>query len=145
MSILGRGSRSESTAGGSVECLIGQTTLIEGNVRYSGGLHVEGRVVGDIVAEDGDTSMLSIGETGRVEGNIQVAHLVIHGTVQGDVTATVKITVSARARIHGNVRYRIIELESGAEINGQLLRDVPAAAAERSQPAVSYAEASSNP
>lgn len=143
MSILGRGARSENTAGSSVECLIGQTTLIEGNVRYSGGLHVEGRVVGDIVAEDGDTSMLSIGETGRVEGNIHVANLVIHGAVHGDVTATSKITVSARAKINGNVRYRIIELESGAEINGQLLRDVPAAATERSVSASSYTEASS--
>jgi cytoskeletal protein CcmA (bactofilin family) len=141
MSILGRGSRSESTSGSSVECLIGQATLIEGNVRYSGGLHVEGRIIGDIVAEDGDTAMLSIGETGSVEGNIHVANLVVHGAVHGDVTATGKITVSARARISGNVRYRIIELESGAEINGQLLRDVPAAAADRNVVAGSFAEA----
>lgn len=143
MSIFGRGSRSESAPDGNVACLIGQATLIEGNVRFSGGLHVEGRVVGDIVAEGSDTSLLSIGETGCVEGNIRVANLVVHGAVNGDVTVSAKFTASARARINGNVRYRIIALESGAEINGQLMRDLSAEASELSALTSAYAPVAS--
>jgi cytoskeletal protein CcmA (bactofilin family) len=53
-----------------------------------------------------------------------VAYAVINGEVVGNVYASEKLELSAKARISGNVEYNLLEMASGAEINGQMLHNV---------------------
>jgi len=48
--------------------------------------------------------------------------MVIDGEVQGDVVASERVQLIANSRITGNVQYNLIEMEVGAEVNGQLVR-----------------------
>jgi cytoskeletal protein CcmA (bactofilin family) len=66
---------------------------------------------------------LSVSEHGSIEGDVRVPSIVLNGTVVGDVHASQKIALSAKARVNGNVYYRIIEMESGSQVNGQLVHD----------------------
>lgn len=106
---------------GSMDTLIGQQTEILGDVRFSGGLHVEGKIKGKVLSVDDKTSALSISENGSVEGDVRVPNIVLNGQVSGDVHASGKITLAPKARVNGNVYYKVIEMASGARVNGQLV------------------------
>jgi cytoskeletal protein CcmA (bactofilin family) len=47
--------------------------------------------------------------------------VVLNGTVEGDVHASQRITLSSKARVNGNVHYKLIEMAGGAMINGQMV------------------------
>ena len=59
---------------------------------------------------------------GSIHGNVNVPTVVIDGEVQGDVSASERVQLISNSRITGNVQYNLIEMEVGAEVNGQLVR-----------------------
>ena len=65
-------------------------------------------------------------QRGRVEGDVYVSYAVINGEVIGNVYASEKLELSSKARISGNVEYNLLEMASGAEINGTMLHVVKA-------------------
>ena len=106
-----------------IDTLIGRNTRVEGDIEFSGGCHVDGQVKGCIRANDDSDAVLSISDTGMVEGSVAVPQLILNGTVQGDVTVTGRIELGASARVVGNVFYHLIEMAIGAEVNGQLIHN----------------------
>ena len=103
------------------DSLIGQNTEIRGDVVFTGGLIVQGVVKGNVIAEEGDDSVLTLTERGTIEGEVRVPNIMVNGTVIGDVHANSHVELAANARIHGNVYYRLIEMAMGAEVNGNLV------------------------
>lgn len=103
-----------------IDSLIGADTSIEGNVRFKGGLRIDGRVKGDVVAEDGEISMLVISEHARVEGQVRVAHLLVNGEVIGPVHSSELLELQPKARITGDVQYKALEMHGGAVVSGKL-------------------------
>ncbi len=103
-----------------LDSLVGQGTLVKGDLHFSGVLHIDGTVEGALIAE-GDDDVMTISENGRIIGRVQVANVVINGQVEGDIEALGKIEVASHARINGNIYYKNIEMETGAQINGQLI------------------------
>ncbi len=112
---------SNSTA--TVDTLIGRQTEVSGDVHFSGGLHVDGKIKGKVVAQSDKAASLSVAESGCIEGDVRVPHIVLNGSVVGDVHASEKVMLAAKARVTGNVYYRIIEMEGGALVNGQLVHE----------------------
>ena len=104
-----------------IDSLIGQNSEIRGDVIFSGGLHVDGKVKGNVIAADGEDSILTLSERGVIEGEVKVPNVVVNGTVIGDVHALAHVELAAHARVHGNVYYSLIEMAMGAEVNGNLV------------------------
>ena len=128
MSKLFGGAGSNPKSEVAMDTLIGRQTEILGDVRFSGGLHVDGKIKGKVVAESSNKSAsVSVSESGAVEGDVRVPNIMLNGRVTGDVHASERIHLAARARVNGNVYYKVIEMEAGAEINGQLVRETGAA------------------
>ena len=129
-----------------VDTLIGRQTEILGDVRFAGGLHLDGKIKGSVISTPGDKSaMLSVSETGVVEGDVRVPNVVLNGTVTGDVRATVRLSLAAKAKVTGNVHYKVLQMEPGAQINGQLIYDdgsTPVAALTHHLSAVPHSEGS---
>ena len=109
-----------------IDTLIGRSASIQGDVEFSGGLHVDGRVTGNVRAT-ADASSLSISENAVIEGSVEAPQVVLNGTVKGDIAASERVVLGARARVHGNVSYGVIEMALGAEINGRLIPFNPTA------------------
>ncbi|MEA3275401.1 MAG: polymer-forming cytoskeletal protein [Pseudomonadota bacterium] len=101
--------------------IIGPGTEIDGDIRFVGGLHVDGKVTGDISGQSEGDCGLTLGEAGTIEGNLDVAHVVIGGTVIGDVRATQRAELASQARIAGTLLYGALDMTEGAEVNGKLL------------------------
>ena len=108
-----------------IDTLIGQGVDLTGNIKFKGGLHLDGIVIGNVsTADAAEGTVLVISDRGRVEGDVHVAYAVINGEVKGNVYASEKLELSAHARISGNVEYNLLEMASGAEINGTMLHNV---------------------
>ncbi len=115
-----------------IDSLIGQQTEINGEVMFSGGLHVDGLVEGNIVAPDGSGAVLTLSEQGSIKGEVRVPNIILNGTVLGNVYAEEHIELAPNARVTGNVYYNLIEMSVGAEVNGSLVHSIDMA----SQPAL---------
>jgi cytoskeletal protein CcmA (bactofilin family) len=111
-----------------VDTLIGRSARIQGDVEFSGGLHIDGQVTGNVRVAPGGTASVSVSEHGLVEGSVEAPHVVLNGTVNGDIVATERVVLGAKARVRGNVSYGVIEMALGAEITGRLIPGSAAAA-----------------
>ncbi|SEQ41516.1 protein CcmA, bactofilin family [Ectothiorhodospira magna] len=112
-----------------VDTIVGRNTVITGDVKFSGGLHLEGTVHGNLLAEDGaEESVLVLNKDSLVQGHVKVPKVIINGAVEGDVYASVHVELAPHAKVRGNVHYTLIEMAAGAEVNGSLVRrsDEPA-------------------
>jgi cytoskeletal protein CcmA (bactofilin family) len=118
--MLGQGKKGK-TASARVDTIIGQQTRIEGDLRFSGGLHIDGRVHGNVIAEGDGNSVLTVSEHGNIEGNVQVPNVILNGTVTGNVDSNERIELAAKARVYGDVHYKLIEMAMGSEVNGSLV------------------------
>jgi len=111
-----------------IDSLIGSGTELRGDVHFKDGLHIDGIVKGNVIAE-GESSILTMSEHGRIEGEVRVHNLVLNGEVIGDVHASEHIELAPAARVTGNVYYNLIEMAMGAEVNGNLVHEVETATA----------------
>ncbi len=109
-----------------VETLIGRHVVIQGDLLFSGGLYIEGKVLGKVVAEDGADSLLTLAQCGVIEGSISAPKAVISGRLTGDLHSRERIELTETAHIQGNIHYRLIEITAGATVSGQLIHQQPA-------------------
>lgn len=104
-----------------IDTLIGAETVVEGNVSFSGGLRVDGCIRGNVNEVGAKAGTLVLSEHGRIEGAINVSHVVINGVVQGPVSARAYIELQAKARVTGDVCYKTLEIHMGGVVEGKLI------------------------
>ncbi len=113
--------RIKSFSAARIDTLIGQGTEINGDLVFSGGLHVDGAINGNVVAEQGSMAMLILSEFGSIEGEVNVPNMVLNGEVVGDVYGSTRVELASKSRIKGSVYYNLLEMAIGAEVNGGLV------------------------
>jgi cytoskeletal protein CcmA (bactofilin family) len=114
-----------------IDSLIGGGSLIVGDVNFSGGLRIDGHVRGSVRAIGNKAGTLVLSETAKVEGAIEVAHVVINGAVSGPVHATEYVELLPKARVTGDITYKSIEIHVGAIIMGQLIHQDKSSGADK--------------
>ncbi|GGC70642.1 bactofilin family protein [Marinobacter halophilus] len=120
--MLGKKKRKPRPSTGHFDTLISSRTTIEGDVHFSGGLHVDGKIKGRVLAEDGSDAVIRLSEVGEITGDITAPHVIVNGKVNGDVRASGHLELAEKAAINGSVYYRLIEMAMGASVNGNLVR-----------------------
>ena len=108
-----------------IDSLIGAGTTIEGDITFTGGLRIDGNIKGNVKALGSKPGTLVVSELAKVEGEIDVAHVVINGTVAGPVRASEYVELLPKARVTGNVSYKSIEIHVGAIVMGQMIYESP--------------------
>lgn len=103
-----------------IDSLIGHNTELQGNVLFSGGFHIDGKLKGNVQANE-PSSLLTLSDQGVVEGDVRVPNIILNGTVIGDVYASERVELAPNAKVTGNVYYSLIEMAMGAEVNGNLV------------------------
>lgn len=97
--------------------LLSQGSLIKGDVTFDRTTRVHGRIEGRVRGLGG--SVIVIGETASVHGEIEGDEVIIDGFVHGDVQAATKVTISESGRLVGNVRAPKFEVRFGAHFEGK--------------------------
>lgn len=124
------GSKKSSKPQSRIDSLVGAGTRVEGNVIFSGGLRVDGVIQGNVSVEKGQAGTLVISESARVEGEINVSHLVVNGTVIGPVHVSEALELQPNARVTGDVEYLSLEMQQGAVVQGRLIHQANAKSVE---------------
>jgi cytoskeletal protein CcmA (bactofilin family) len=104
-----------------IDSLIGAGTKISGDLTFTGGLRVDGQVIGNVIAVEGKPSTLVLSEHGCIEGAVSVTHLVVNGLVTGPVHAAEYLELQSKARVIGDVHYKTLEIQLGAIVEGRLI------------------------
>ncbi|HTJ04350.1 MAG TPA: polymer-forming cytoskeletal protein [Caldimonas sp.] len=105
--------------------LIAEGVEIIGDVAFAGGMRIDGRVRGDVIGRRLDTttaSLLVLSAKGEIEGSIRCGDAVINGTVVGDLDVEHRLELQSDAKVTGTIRYRQLQMDVGASVQGHLLR-----------------------
>ncbi len=104
-----------------ITTVIGLGTTLRGDLHFSGGIHVDGCIQGNVEAEQDERSTLILSEQGTIEGDVRVPNVILNGKIVGDVYASQRVELVANARVSGTLYYHMLEMAMGAEVNGQLI------------------------
>ena len=113
--------RQKQTKNANVGTLIGPKTRINGDVEFTGGLHVDGCINGNVKGDSDQGTFLSVSQQGSIEGSVIASNVILNGIVKGDIDASDRVELGATARVLGNVHYTVIGTAVGAQINGKLI------------------------
>ena len=116
--MFGKGENRKTTR---MDTLVGPQSEVSGDVKFTGGLHIEGTIKGNVIAENDGNSLVQLSESGTIEGEVRAPFIVLNGVVIGDVHGGEHVELASKARVAGNVYYNLIEMAVGAEVNGKLV------------------------
>lgn len=119
---------------GQVETLIGPKVVMHGDLHFDGGLYVEGRIVGRVIAGEDSKALVTLAEGGSIEGEIRAPMVVVNGQVDGDIHATGRVQLAPKARVTGDIHYQVVEMAAGAVLTGRLVHAAHVEAADKGEP-----------
>jgi len=111
-----------------IRTLIGEGSVLQGEIRFTDGLRIDGEVRGDVIAGDDAPSLVVVSERAKVIGRVHAAHVIVNGEVQGLIESHELLELQPKARVVGDIRYEALEMHQGAQVDGELR---PLKAAER--------------
>lgn len=103
-----------------IRSLVGDGMVVNGSMRFTEGLRIDGQVFGDVVAEGEGRSILVVSDNARVHGRVSASHVIINGEVHGPIACTDMLELQPKARVVGDVRYEMLEMHPGALVEGEL-------------------------
>lgn len=110
---------------------IGKGTYVEGQIIAESNLRVDGKVKGQVKTKN----MLTIGESGEIEGEVEAKDAIIGGIVRGKIKVENKLELESKAEVHGEIRTKILIIEQGAVFHGtSLMKEEAPGGTNRQQP-----------
>ncbi|KAF0812742.1 hypothetical protein IGB42_02582 [Andreprevotia sp. IGB-42] len=104
-----------------IDSLIGQGSVLTGDMSFSGGLRIDGSVIGNVTSADEKNGTLVISEKARIQGSVKASHLILNGEVSGPLEISQYVELQPKARVVGDLTYKVLEMHPGAVIEGRLL------------------------
>ena len=106
-----------------IHTLLSGDVRIEGNMTFTGGLRIEGDIVGDVSAIGDANNTIVITKSGKITGEIRSQHVILNGQVHGSVHCARSVAILEHGRIVGDiVDCETIEVHEGGIIDGALTR-----------------------
>jgi cytoskeletal protein CcmA (bactofilin family) len=94
---------------------LGSTAVLTGDIEAHEDMLIEGRVHGKIIIPSGT---LTIAKGAKVEAEVRVRALVLHGELKGTVRAGERTVISETAEMNGDVITPKITIANGARFSG---------------------------
>ena len=92
-----------------IDTLIGSGSILQGDLEFTGGLRVDGHVKGHVSAQDSNNGTLVLSESGVIEGDVNVPHVVVNGTIKGNISSNGHVELQAKANVTGDIHYKAVE------------------------------------
>ena len=113
-----------------IDSLIGHGSSVTGDIRFSGGLRIDGNVTGNVLSVDEKAGTLVVSEKARIEGKVGCTHLILNGEIAGPIEVSQYVELQPKARVRGDLRYKMLEMHPGAIVDGRLIHVADGARAE---------------
>jgi cytoskeletal protein CcmA (bactofilin family) len=95
--------------------IISNGVKIEGKVNSTGSIRVDGTLTGDLNAKGNVT----VGEQGKINGEIVANIVTIGGNVVGTVNAKEKLVLETKCVLKGDIITKVLVIEAGAKFDGK--------------------------
>ncbi len=100
---------------GAAETVVGTSVKLKGNLKSDGDITVDGSVNGEIKTK----GTVTIGPNANIIANVHAKNVNIAGTVQGNVVATDRLSLSESGRVYGDIAANILSISAGALFSGK--------------------------
>jgi len=107
--------KEEFVTTGVAETVVGTSVKLKGNLKSDGDITVDGSVNGEIKTK----GTVNIGPNANIIANVHAKNVNVAGTVQGNVVATDRLSVSESGRIYGDIAANILAISAGALFSGK--------------------------
>lgn len=97
-----------------ISSIIDENMVMKGELIFAGKARIDGKVEGNIKGEH-----LILSESGTITGDIQVTTFVCHGTLEGNIKASL-VTARKNCSIHGRIESNSLTVEPGAGLDGEM-------------------------
>ncbi len=115
------GKKKESSVSTNIDTLISSKVEIHGDILFSGGVQIDGKVYGNVIASDNSNAFIQITEHGFVQGDVRAPQAVVNGRVEGNIFSSKHLELAEKAAITGDVYYSLVEMVMGAAVNGNMV------------------------
>jgi cytoskeletal protein CcmA (bactofilin family) len=114
--------------------LVSDNMEVQGDIIFSGGLRIDGRVKGNVISNGDPRGLLILSDKGSVAGRVKVYDAVVNGHIEGDLEVEHFVELQPKARVTGNISYGQLKMECGARVDGKLEQLGGAAGAGEGEP-----------
>jgi len=97
-----------------IKAYMGEDTVFNGLLNYSGTVRIDGKFEGQVITED----TLIIGETGHLMAEISAGTIICMGYVEGNLMASQKIEIHSTSKVVGNIKSPALNIELGGVFDG---------------------------
>lgn len=94
--------------------LLSEGTVIVGDIKTQNDIRIDGIIKGKIIT----SGRLVVGNTAKIEGNVDCANVDVLGVIIGDIQASGTVSLKAPAKVIGNISTAVIAIEPGVLFNG---------------------------
>ena len=107
--------KDEKIVSGVAETIVGTSVKLKGNLKSDGDITVDGSVNGEIKTK----GAVNIGPSAHVIANVKAKKVAVSGTVQGNIEATERLTITETGRIYGDIVANVLSISAGAIFTGK--------------------------
>ena len=93
---------------------INSDTIIEGTIKASGNLRIDGKLNGTLECK----GRIVIGASGSVEGEIRCENAEIEGTIKANIVVSELLSLKSTAKVQGDIMTKKLAIEPGASFSG---------------------------
>ncbi len=97
-----------------IKAFLGDDTEFKGLLSFDGTVRIDGSFQGEIQTKDN----LIIGENANVQAEVNVGAIMVQGRMEGNINASIKIHITSKGRVIGNVTTPALHIEDGAVLEG---------------------------
>ena len=90
--------------------LLCEGTVIVGDIKTKNDIRIDGIIKGKIIT----SGRLVVGNTAKIEGNIDCCNVDVLGVVLGDIQASGTVSLKSSAKVIGNIVSSVLSIEPGA-------------------------------
>jgi len=102
--------KSDSEMDGKMNTIIGKDSVITGTIDVKGPLRIDGKIKGQVICSD----TVTVGVGGDLEAETNCRCAAISGKVTGNIVASEKVELLAKAEICGDLKTKSLPIEQGA-------------------------------
>lgn len=93
---------------------IGRGTVIDGNIKTESSIRVDGAIKGKLICKN----TVTVGDGGRIEGDIQAVNAIIGGKIKGKIIVSEKLVLESKSSLVGELKAKKLIIDEGSVFEG---------------------------
>ena len=103
-----------------ITTLIDKDIVISGDTSYTGGIRIDGEMIGNLKVHGEEDSLLIMGHGSKITGDVDVEKAIINGEINGNIKCHDYLELNTNSIVNGTIEYDIIKVQEGSKITGDL-------------------------